>query len=142
MLKRLKYVSRFAKPLGSAEIARLADQSAVRNQQLGITGVLMSAGGLFFQIIEGPKEHVEALYESIVRDSRHTDVLLLGSEENAADRLFPDWSMKKIDLDERADARLDPLKSILEALVAQHQLMGRLAQCLERAVWTEMVSAG
>lgn len=140
MLKRIKYVSRFAKPLQSDEIARLADQSAARNQQLGVTGVLMSAGGLFFQIIEGPKEHIDTLYESIVRDGRHTDVLLLGSEENANDRLFPDWSMKKIDLDERADARLDPLKSILEALVAQHQVMGRLTQCLERAIWTEMVS--
>ncbi len=140
MLKRLKYVSRFAKPLPSDEIARLADQSAARNQQLGVTGVLMSAGGLFFQIIEGPKEHVDTLYESIVRDGRHTDVLLLGSEENVNDRLFPYWSMKKIDLDERADARLDPLKSILEALVAQHQVMGRLTQCLERAIWTEMVS--
>lgn len=140
MLKRIKYVSRFAKPLQSDEIARLADQSAARNQQLGVTGVLMSAGGLFFQIIEGPKEHVDTLYESIVRDGRHTDVLLLGSEENVNDRLFPDWSMKKIDLDERADARLDPLKSILEALVAQHQVMGRLTQCLERAIWTEMVS--
>lgn len=140
MLKRIKYVSRFAKLLGPAEVSRLAEQAAAKNQELGITGVLMTAGGLFFQILEGPKEPVEALYGSIVRDSRHTDVLLLGSEEDVAGRLFPDWSMKKIDLDERADARLDPLKSILEALVAQQQVMARLTQCLERAVWTEMVS--
>ena len=133
MLKRIKYVSRFAKPLGPHEVTRLAELSAANNQKLGITGVLMSSGGMFFQIIEGPPEHVDALYRNIGADERHTNVLLLGSEDNVERRLFPDWSMKKIDLDDRADARLDPLKTILETIIVQHQLMENLTQTLERA---------
>ena len=54
MLKRLKYVSQFARALSPAQIDALTRRSAENNKKVEVTGVLMTTGGLFFQVIEGP----------------------------------------------------------------------------------------
>ena len=140
-MKRIKYVSRYSKPLTSEEIASLAEKAAAKNAKLDVSGVLMTAGGLFFQVIEGPEEHVERLYREICKDKRHMHVLLLAVEEGVRSRLFPDWSMKRVDLDE-SSGRLEPVKAILTAVVRQRMLTEELTGVLERAVWTEFTKAG
>jgi hypothetical protein len=142
MLKRIKYVSRYAKPLTADDIRRLAEAASRKNAKLGVTGVLMTSGGIFFQIIEGPPEAVDALWAAIGRDPRHTDVLLLSAEEGIRRRLFPDWGMRGMDLDAEAGDRLEPLKAILSAVLAQRQVMDNLSAVLERAVWGVMAGAG
>ncbi len=137
-MKRIKYVSRFARPLTAGEITHLAEAAARKNSALGITGILLTSGGLFFQILEGPAEHVDALFRDILIDERHTQVYLLSAEDGVKSRLFPDWSMKKIDMDQDDSARLEPLKAVLETLHAQRQILETLSRTLERAVWTEM----
>ena len=138
MIKRIKYVSRFSQPLTSGEIESLVTRSAEKNRSLDITGVLMTTGGLFFQILEGPAEHVNSLYTTIVSDDRHKDVLLLNVEEDVRTRLFPDWSMKKMDLDMEKDARLEPLKILVTAVVKQRRHLEDLVGVLERTVWAEL----
>ena len=59
MLKRITYVSRFAKPFSESELEKLGESSARNNEELGVTGVLMTSGGIFFQILEGPEEAVD-----------------------------------------------------------------------------------
>jgi hypothetical protein len=140
-LKRIKYVSRYALPLSGEEIAHLAQAAARKNARLGVTGVLMTSGGIFFQIIEGPPDAVDGLFAAIARDRRHTDVLLLSAEEGAKRRLFPDWGMAAMDLDAEAGDRLEPLKAILAAVLAQRQVMDNLSAALERAVWGAMAGA-
>jgi hypothetical protein len=142
MMKRLKYVSRFAKPLSREEIEALVVQAARKNKKYDITGILMTSGGMFFQIIEGPAESIDKLYSEIVADKRHTDVLLLGVEDRVKGRLFPDWSMKKVDLDLQSDIRAEPLKAILQAIVQQREIVERLTGALERAVWHELRGVG
>ncbi len=137
MLKRIKYVSRFAQLLSAEEIVQLAGNASEKNHRLDVTGILMSSGGMFFQILEGPPKAVEELWAAIERDPRHTDVLLLSSEEGIERRLFPDWGMGAIDLDAQADDRLEPLKAILTAILAQRRSMEELSGVLERAVWRE-----
>ena len=105
----------------------------------GITGVLMTSGGLFFQVFEGPKESVDALWEKLENDPRHSDVLLISAEEDVRDRLFPDWAMETVSLDESRTDRLEPLHSILEAVVASRRSIDRLTSVLERAIWAELV---
>lgn len=140
-LKRIKYISRYALPLSREEIAHLAQAASRKNARLGVTGVLMTSGGIFFQILEGPPETVDGLYAAITRDRRHTDVLLLSEEEGAKRRLFPDWGMAAMDLDTEAGDRLEPLKAILGAILAQRQVMDSLSSTLERAVWGAMAGA-
>jgi adenylate cyclase len=140
MLKRLKYVSRFSHGMSPDDIAGLAAQAQENNSKLDITGILMTAGGLFFQVIEGPAENVNSLFHSIVSDKRHRDLLVLSSHEDAKTRLFPDWSMKSVDLDEDWDFRVEPLKALLETIVSQRDSIERLTDILERAVWELMVA--
>ncbi|MBN1552099.1 BLUF domain-containing protein [bacterium] len=141
MMKRIKYISRFAKSLSSEDIRKLVEVSAKNNERDGITGVLLSSGCLFFQIIEGPKEKIDTLYEKIVADDRHTNVLMLNAEECVKERLFPDWSMKQIALDDTSIARLEPLRQILETVIEARQRIEKLTSTLERAIWSELVLA-
>ena len=140
MLKRLKYVSRFAAEMTKAEIEELASKAAVKNAELEITGVLVTAGKLFFQILEGPAENVDALYETIRGDTRHTDVLLLSVEESVASRIYPDWSMRAFALDSTEEARLEPLRAVLETIVAARYQQETLVGVLQRGVWNAMVA--
>jgi hypothetical protein len=117
----------------------LADDAAERNRALGVTGMLMSSGGIFYQVLEGPADEVDKLFRKIAADPRHKDVLVLTMQEQVEDRQFPSWAMKKVDLDEEAIARLEPIKALLEAIVVQRESMQRLMRVLSRSVWQELM---
>jgi len=138
MMKRLKYVSRFAEPMTSKEIWKLTARASKKNQEMDVTGVLMTSGGVFFQVIEGPAENIDQLYSAIVQDKRHVDVLLLGVEENVETRLYPDWSMQRIDLDESANIRTEPIKTLLNVILQQRKSLEEMTATLERSVWHEL----
>ena len=118
-MKRIKYISRFAAPMTARDIERIAAQSAANNRKFGITGLLIASGGVFFQVIEGPDAAVDEIYSRILRDKRHQDVLTLRVEEGNLPRLFPDWEMRKIDLDTATEMRLEPMKAIIQAIIRQ-----------------------
>ena len=141
MLKRIKYISRFAKTLTAADVAEIALVSAENNRAKGLTGTMMASGGIFFQVIEGPKDAVDALWEALKKDSRHKDLLLLRTEEGDMKRLFPEWHMKKVDLDMNSASRIAPLKAILQTVLRQSLMILELTDVLERAAWAEMVDA-
>jgi hypothetical protein len=54
--------------------------------------MLLYAEGNFFQVLEGPKDVVEALYDKIERDPRHNRVTQIISEPIAR-RSFGAWHM-------------------------------------------------
>ena len=137
MLKRIKYVSRFAPGLGSDGIGAIIESSQSNNPKKGVTGTLMTSGGLFYQVLEGPPAEVDALYEIIRRDPRHRDVLLLDSIEGVTERLFPRWSLQKIDLEGGTDMRMEPIRALLTAIIDQRESLARMVTALERAVWLE-----
>lgn len=136
-MKRIKYVSQFSRNLEPDEIAALEEQCIRNNQKSGITGVLMVSGNLFFQVLEGPADKVDALYTSILEDDRHTRVLMLADERDVKDRLFPDWAMKVVSLDQSRTERLEPLHALLQTIVEQKVTINRLTKVLERAIWSE-----
>ncbi|MFB3851104.1 MAG: BLUF domain-containing protein [Acidobacteriota bacterium] len=141
MIKRLKYISRFAQQLSSEQIDEIATISAENNRKMDITGALMASGGLFFQILEGPKENIDELWAKIQNDPRHKDVLLLKVEDNVEERIFPEWSMKKLNLDRSSDIKLEPLKAILQTVLRQSIMIQELTSVLERSAWAEMADA-
>ncbi len=68
-------------------------ESAVRhNTEDGITGMLLYSGGNFLQVLEGPKDAVDATYERICQDPRHRNTTLL-LEQDVPERQFGSWSM-------------------------------------------------
>lgn len=142
MLKRIKYISRFSAPLEADGIIALGEQAARNNRELGLTGLLMTSGGLFYQVLEGPAEAVDRVFAAIRSDPRHTDVLLLAEEPEAEARLYPSWSMHTIDLDAAAHVRLFPLKALMMAVFEQQRLLANMIWAIDRTVQHELRANG
>ena len=139
-MKRIKYVSRFAQPFRENELEELGKRAAEKNKTLDITGILMTSGGLFYQVLEGPEDAVDEVFGSIRNDPRHTDVLVLSIEEEVGDRLFPNWSMKTVNLDAAAHVRLLPLKVLMEAVFDQQHHTDKMMWAIERGLRQEFSS--
>lgn len=140
-MKRLRYVSRFRERMSPAAIQALARDAAEFNSEHEITGALIATGEIFFQIIEGPRHEIDALYERIKVDPRHTNVVTLSTEEGALTRLCPDWAMKPVDLSINASEAMTPLKTLLEIVFQQQKIMTSAIEAMERATWHMLLKA-
>jgi len=97
MLVRLLYASRATKQLSAAVQDSILEQSRAHNPRLGITGVLCYTDELFIQVLEGGRDEVCELYNTIVRDDRHQNVRILSFEE-IRERRFGNWTMGQVNL--------------------------------------------
>lgn len=103
-MRRLVYLSRFSRDLAPEEIQSIGKKSQGRNRGSGITGFLVCLGDIFFQVLEGSDTAVTELYkEKIQKDDRHKDVVCLRNETFESGRMFPEWDMKVIDLNDPAE---------------------------------------
>ena len=102
MLVRLMYASRAVPTVDQEQLVAIVRRSKSNNPGVGITGVLCFSEGLFLQVLEGGRGPINALYNRIARDPRHTQVELLAYEE-ITERRFAGWSMGQVNL-----ARLNP----------------------------------
>ncbi|BBB63518.1 hypothetical protein UNDKW_5245 [Undibacterium sp. KW1] len=92
MLVRLLYASRVVDEKMCDIVQSIVSQSRQHNPQHGITGVLCHSDQVFMQVLEGGREAVNTLYSHILRDERHTDVILLDYEE-ILERRYAGWTM-------------------------------------------------
>ena len=97
MMVRLVYASRAANPMQAPMINAILEQSRTHNPALGITGILCYAGDIFIQVLEGGRDEVCELFNTIVRDDRHSNVRILQFEE-ISERKFCSWTMGQVDL--------------------------------------------
>ena len=97
----LLYVSTSINLLSDEELVDILKVSRENNKALDITGLLLYKGGNFMQVLEGPDEVVNSLYEKIKIDARHKDVTVISSEQISA-RQFPAWEMAFQNLDNPA----------------------------------------
>lgn len=107
LLYSVIYCSRAADGLGDADIDRILASARRRNPMLGITGVLVCGGGVFFQMLEGPREHVRRLMDLLHRDARHDGIVELNETEEVRERLFPGWDMERATADHVREVLLD-----------------------------------
>lgn len=77
-------------------ISALLLKSRTYNRTNAITGCLLYYDQEFIQLIEGDKKNVQDLYQRIIKDPRHTDIIFLG-ENHIEERTFADWSMAYLD---------------------------------------------
>ncbi len=127
-MKRLIYISRITTGTTSDDLQKIAEVSQRNNRKLEVTGVLLYLSGLFFQILEGDEQNIDNLYEKILVDERHKDIICLQSELDISERLFPNWDMQVINLDENVDIFTQPMKSLLQALTHSHQILEKYTQ--------------
>jgi len=103
-LIQLVYASRsnlhsYSDPSGiEPGIGRILLESRRNNLPRSIGGVLCFGDDHFFQCLEGDRDQVESLYETIRKDDRHRDVTLL-LKRPVPERRFKLWSMKYLSLD-------------------------------------------
>lgn len=97
MLVRLLYASRAAAPLTTPVVDSILAQSRAHNPSHGITGILCYSDDLFLQVLEGGRDEVCELYNTIVRDDRHANVRVLCFEE-IAERRFGNWTMGHVNV--------------------------------------------
>lgn len=95
-LYRLVYCSRNALT-GSPETMRIEVEQILEaarrnNARLDVTGALLFNRGCFAQVLEGPQNTVERVFEEISCDLRHKDVAILEFAP-VETRSFPNWSM-------------------------------------------------
>ncbi len=140
MLVRLLYASRSAKPVEHDVVESILAQSRRHNPELGVTGILCQSGDMFMQVLEGGRAAVNRLYNQIVRDARHRDVVLLHYEE-VTERRYSGWTMGQVNLAKvnrstllkySETAELDPYAisgsvalALLDELIATAQIIGR-----------------
>ncbi|MFZ4715554.1 MAG: BLUF domain-containing protein [Bacteriovoracaceae bacterium] len=92
-LTRIIYVSKY-KPLDQLnDLKNIKNCASVYNAKHGITGTLALGDDYFIQCIEGGRREVNNLYNKIVTDSRHSDVMVIECTEIHS-RHFADWTME------------------------------------------------
>ncbi len=140
MLVRLLYASRAAQPLTAETVEIILTQSRAHNPEQGVTGILCYSGDIFMQVLEGGRDAVCELYNTIARDERHRNVRLLSYEE-ISERRFANWTMGQVNLAKvnpslmlkyAKKAELDPFNSsgqasmaLLDDLIATGAILGR-----------------
>ena len=74
---------------------------------------MMFNGGAFAQVLEGPPLSVGDIFERIMRDTRHDNVVVLEGWP-VRDRSFMDWSMAFVGRSARCQASWDKLAAECE----------------------------
>lgn len=91
-LMMLSYTSIASHLMSHEELINLLSQARANNSQRNITGMLLYMEGCFFQVLEGERDILDALYLKIAKDKRHHHVMKL-IEEPIEERGFSDWRM-------------------------------------------------
>jgi hypothetical protein len=136
----LAYFSRNAIE-GTAEdmqsaIATILASARRNNARHGVTGALLFSDGCFAQVLEGLREDVELVFETIQCDPRHSDVTIMHLHE-VEERSFGDWSMAfggidGVSIDPRINADgMGPVDGIL-AMQAGTNLLAALRNVVHR----------
>ena len=95
-LVQLMYASTALAAFTPRDLAELLAKARANNEACDISGLLVYFQGRFLQVLEGAKDKVELLYQSINRDRRHTKCRLLLRSE-IEEREFGEWSMGFVD---------------------------------------------
>lgn len=109
-----------------ADLRELAFKARSKNHSLSVTGMLLYDKGRFFQTLEGPAASLAALWTSISRDKRHTNIEII-SEQIIPARLFGKWDLLTYHGDAETDAAMRQAK-------AEHELSVKLPELLRLAL--------
>ena len=118
---RIVYISTAVSGIDQASVETLLATSRARNADQGITGLLLFNGHNFLQILEGERNAIGPLMQSILADPRHSGVSVVRDEAIAA-RSFGGWDMRYVAIDlanpDRLAVLADAIPSTLEPDIA------------------------
>lgn len=129
----LSYVSTQREAMDRAELLALLEVSRSNNEAQGITGLLLHRADSFFQILEGARDVVLALFEVIRNDRRHERVAVV-SEGTIPERQFHDWQMAFVDLEGQDFSALPGYSDILNNRPGARELLRTLPRSRKLAL--------
>jgi len=92
---RLLYASTVAEGFDPAQLDNILEVARDRNRRENMTGVLFFTTDMFVQCLEGGRGPVNALYNDMMHDPRHHNLVLLSYREIDT-RMFESWHMAYI----------------------------------------------
>jgi len=92
-IKQLAYISEGTIDFDKSRLKGLMKQARRRNKELSVTGMLLVQMPLFLQVLEGPPESVDTVFESIKKDDRHTNIDVIFTNESRHEREYGQWLM-------------------------------------------------
>lgn len=110
---RLTYASTAIADFSPENLLSLLKTSRINNGARNITGILIYTHGTFFQVLEGDEAAVNATFETIKKDKRHKDVILL-EKVPITERAFPYWSMGFEKLEGKEMSKIEGLNDFFE----------------------------
>ena len=110
-LFNLVYCSQVSAGVGNDDVDAIVATSRRCNPALGITGILVFGSGIFFQWIEGPKDEVLGLIKRIETDTRHEMMVILSTDEDIRERVFPTWDMELVGAEHIKEVMQDALET-------------------------------
>ncbi len=111
MLTTIIYRSHICDNVSFKSIEAMVARANERNGQADVTGILLFNGTHFFQLIEGPEEKVQDIYQHICQDPRHYNLVELLCDY-APSRRFGKVGMELFDL--REHDREEVLQAVMD----------------------------
>lgn len=119
MLSTLLYRSHLCDHVPVKTLEDMVDKANKKNALSNVTGILLFDGLHFFQLLEGPHEAVQSIYERICKDARHQNLVEL-LHDFAPARRFGNSGMELFDLREHDKATV--LQAVLNKGTSRYQL--------------------
>jgi hypothetical protein len=88
----ITYASAETEPFSAAALADLLGKARENNRILDVSGMLLYHSGSFLQVLEGEESVVDALFQKIAKDPRHTRMMTI-KRASISRRAFAEWSM-------------------------------------------------
>ncbi len=83
----------------TSELGRLLKKARRNNERASVTGILLFSAGHFLQVLEGPSQVLNRVFQRIARDPRHKHIEQLAFLE-VSSRMFEGWQMGLLNIDE------------------------------------------
>lgn len=112
VLVSIVYMSVATHEFSEDELTEMLAGARLRNEALGVSGLLVVKGGRFMQLLEGPAWSVDDRFAAIERDPRHHTVKSL-IREDIDRRRFDGWSMAYRGLDDSDIASVEGFSPFL-----------------------------
>lgn len=103
-LRQLIYRSTSTRPAPGGDLADILVQSRMNNGLEGVSGLLLTNGKCYLQVLEGGPDAVAHVFDRIRADGRHTDVTIL-LDAAVERRSFGGWGMASAERDDEAEVR-------------------------------------
>ncbi|QIR14669.1 BLUF domain-containing protein [Shewanella aestuarii] len=91
-LTRLIYASSVTGIFNESSLEDILKKARLHNAKQGITGMLCFSNNYFIQCLEGSRESVNETYNKILKDTRHSNIVIIDYSEICS-REFSSWDM-------------------------------------------------